>query len=396
VASKDKPYRVYRGGRVKGPIRPEDQKRTSRRGRLRDGEDPYAGGQDARPRRRHGRRWLRIGLVLILLVLVLAVVWGVLGYLAFRSGVQDANDRLDSRVDRVLAPQGGSILSNPTSVLVLGTDEAEGRQGPFRSDAMLLVRTDPDEHRVALLSIPRDLRVEIGGHGAQKINAAYAFGGATLAVNTVKRLTGIPVNHVVVMNFAEFREVIDALGGVTVDVPRKILSNPFDCPRATKAECARFEGWRFSRGEQTMRGKRALIYARIRENQLDPRESDLDRGRRQQQVLQAVADEVVSFKTYLRMPFIGDSLVKPLATDMSANELLQLAWVEYRTPADGTIRCRLGGTIADIGGVSYILGSEENISVVNMVTGDSAPQPPPPGSGPFGPGCLVGKDAGGG
>jgi LCP family protein required for cell wall assembly len=395
VASKDKPYRVYRGGRVKGPIRPEEPGEKTRRGRRGDGEDPSAGRARKKPRR-PARRWLRVGLILVLVFVLLVLVWAVLGYLAFRSGVKEANDRLDSRVERVLAPQDGSILSNPSTVLVLGTDEAKGRQGPFRSDAIMLIRTDPDEHRIALLSIPRDLRVEIPGRGPDKVNAAYAYGGATLAVNTVRRLTGVPINHVIVMNFADFEEVIDALGGVTIDVPRRILSNPFDCPFKTKAQCARFKGYRFAKGEQELSGSRALIYARIRENQLNPSESDVTRGQRQQQVLEAVADKVTSFGSFVRMPFIGDDLVKPLATDLSTNQLIELGWVKYRTPSSGTIRCRLGGTIADLGGVSYILGSEENVSVIAMVTGESAPQPPPPGSGQFGPGCFVGRSPGSG
>jgi polyisoprenyl-teichoic acid--peptidoglycan teichoic acid transferase len=395
VAPKDKPYRVYRGGRVKGPIRPETTKESGRRGRRRDGDAPSAPAQ-ARRRRPPVRRWLRVGLILLVVLVLATSVWAVLGYLAFRSGIKRANDRLDSRVGRVLAPQQGSILSNPSTVLVLGTDEAKHRRGPFRSDAIMLVRTDPDEHTIALLSIPRDLRVEIPGHGLDKINAAFAFGGPTLAVSTVRRLTGVPINHVVVMNFAEFQDVIDTLGGVTIDVPGKILSNKFDCPRGTRAKCARWKGWRFRKGTQEMDGHRALIYARIRENQLNPGESDITRGQRQQQVLEAVADEVVGFTSFLRMPFMGDDLVKPLATDLSANQFLELGWVKYRTPDSGTIRCRLGGTIADLGGVSYILGSEENVSVVAMVTGESAPQPPPPGRGPFAPGCFVGRSPGSG
>lgn len=282
-------------------------------------------------------------------------------------------------------------MSNPSTILVLGTDEGPNRQGPFRSDAIMIVRTDPDEHRMALLSIPRDLRVEIPGRGPDKVNAAYAFGGPTLAIRTIERLTGMPVNHVVVVNFDRFREVIDTLGGVTIDVPKRILSNKFDCPRSTQAECDRWPGWRFKRGEQTMNGRRALVYARVRMNQLDPRDNDITRGERQQAVLQAVADEVTSFSTFLRMPFIGDDLVAPLTTDLSANELVQLGWVKYRTPSSGVIRCRLGGTIASIDGQSVIIGTEENASVIAMVTGDSAPQPPPPGAGLFGPGCRVGR-----
>ena len=386
MASKDKPYRVYRGGRVKGPVRPEVPKEKAGKGR--DGDDPYE-RKPSKPKRR-GRRWLKIGLLVIALLIVLVVVWAVLGYLAFRSGVQEANDRLDPQVENALTPGDGSLLSNPRTILVLGTDEGPGREGPFRSDAIMVVRTDPDEDRIALLSIPRDMRVDIPGRGLDKINAAYAFGGPTLAVRTVQNLTGLRLNHVVVLNFSEFKDVVDALGGITVNVKRPILSNKFDCPRATQAQCDRWKGWRFRKGEQELDGRRALVYARVRQNQLDPADNDITRGGRQQEVLEAIADEITSFRTFLRMPFIGDELVKPLATDLSANELIQLGWVKYRTPASGTINCRLGGTIADVNGQSVILGSEENASVIAMVTGDTAPQPPPPGSGPFGPGCTVG------
>jgi LCP family protein required for cell wall assembly len=388
VASKDKPYRVYRGGRTKGPV-PRDVPGKERGGRRDGGPDPRARPKARRPRR--GRRWLRIGLVVLLVAVLAVAVWTLLGYLAVRSGVKEANERLDSRAYGALAPGNGLLMSNPSTILVLGTDQGPEREGPFRSDAIMIVRTDPDEHRLALLSIPRDLRVTIPGRGLDKVNAAYAYGGPTLAIRTVRELTGIPINHVVVVDFAEFKDVINALGGVTVNVPKRILSNKFECPRSTQAQCDRWPGWRFRRGEQEMGGKRALIYARVRVNRLDPSDNDITRGERQQAVLQAMSDEITSFGTFVRMPFIGDDLVKPLATDLSAGELIQLGWVKYRTPSSGIIRCRLGGTIADLDGQSVILGSEENVSVIAMVTGESAPQPPPPGSGPFGPGCRVGR-----
>jgi polyisoprenyl-teichoic acid--peptidoglycan teichoic acid transferase len=389
VASKDKPYRVYRGGRVKGPV-PTEPKR---------GREPEPGagtGRDAytRPkpsRRRRAGRWLRVGLVVLIVLLLATAVWGLLGYLAFRSGVKDANERLGSRASAALTPQDGLVLSNPSTILVLGTDEGPTREGPFRSDAIMIVRTDPDEHRIALLSIPRDLRVEIPGRGLNKVNAAYALGGPTLAIRTIQGLTGIPLNHVIVVNFSKFREVINTLGGITVDVPKPILSNKFACPFDTKARCDRWAGWRFNKGEQEMDGRRALVYARIRVNQLDPSENDLTRGERQQAVVQATADEITSFGTFLRLPFIGDDLVAPLATDLSANQFLQLGWVKRRTPSSGILRCRLGGTIADIDGQSYIIGSEDNASIIAMVEGKAAPQPARPGSGTFGPACQVGR-----
>jgi LCP family protein required for cell wall assembly len=387
VSSKDKPYRVYKGGRAKGPIRHEPLKHEDGGS---DGDAyAYKGPKPARKPRRWRRRilWVLVGLI------VLALVWALLGYLAFRRGVKDANKRLDPLAARALTPQDGLMLSNPSNTLVLGVDvgskSRQGTQG--RSDSIVLVRTDPDHHRIALVSIPRDLRVDIARHGDEKINAAYAFGGATLAIKTVERVTGLPINHVVVVDFSTFGEVVDALGGITVNVPKPILSNKFECPRATQAACARWPGWRFRKGEQEMDGHTALIYSRIRENQLDPSENDFTRGGRQQAVIQAIADKVTSFNTFIRAPFIADDLVRPLATDLSAAQILQLAWVKRRTPSSGWLRCRLGGTIADIGGVSYVIGSEENVSVIAMITGKTAPQPPLPGSGLFGPGCLVGK-----
>jgi LCP family protein required for cell wall assembly len=387
VASKNKPYRVYRGGRVKGPVPTRSGTGTDAAGG--DGKDSYARPKPSRPRRR--RRWLRIGLIVVLIVVLLVVVWSVLGYLAFRSGVKEANERLDPRAYEALTQQDGLVLSNPSTILVLGTDEGRGREGPFRSDAIMLARTDPDEHRIALLSIPRDLRVEIPGHGLDKVNAAYAYGGPSLAIRTVEALTGIPINHVVVVSFVRFREVIDTLGGVTINIPKPILTDKFACPRETEAECARWRGYRFEKGQETMNGRRALIYARVRVNKLDPADNDLTRGQRQQAVLQAVADEITSFGTYLRLPFIGDELVAPLATDLSANQLLQLGWVKRRTPSSGLLRCQLGGSIADIDGQSFIIGSEDNASIIAMVEGKTAPQPPRPGAGLFGPGCQVGK-----
>ena len=388
MAPKEKPYRVYRGGRLKGPVRPEPLRRERR-----EATDGSGARPGAKPARRSWRRWLKVMLVVLALVLVLGVVWGVLGYLSFRGGVKDANERLPRGAQAALAPQDGLLLTSPTNILVLGIDEGgvRGRGGTARSDAILVIRSDPDAGRMAQLSIPRDLRVQIPGRGGfDKINAAYAYGGPALAIRTVQSVTGLDINHVVVVDFSTFPQVIDALGGVSIDVPRPILSNRFECPRASDAACSRWKGWRFRKGQQEMDGKRALIYARIRQNQLDPNESDITRGERQQAVIQAIGDEVVSFGMFVRGPFIAGDLVRPLATDLSANQLVQLGWRKFRTPDSGRLRCRLGGVPVSEGGVSYIQGSEENRSVIAMVTGQSAPQPPPPGSGPFGPGCVVG------
>ena len=117
----------------------------------------------------------------------------------------------------------------------------------------------------------------------------------------------------------------------------------------------------------------------------------MTRGERQQRVLQALASKLTSPTTLVRMPVVGDDLLRPLATDLTTAEFAQLAWVKFRAPEGRALHCRLGGSASTIGGQSYIVSTQENFAVIQMVTGRSAPQPPPPGSGPFGPGCVVGS-----
>jgi LCP family protein required for cell wall assembly len=319
-------------------------------------------------------------------------VWGLTSWLAFRSGVKDANARLDPGTRAALDTQGGLVLSHPTTVLLLGTDHNRvgGREGDRHSDSIMLVHTDPDRHRISYLSVPRDLLVEIPGAGRQKVNAAMQIGGPALALKTVRGFTGLPINHVVIVDFADFEDLIDSLGGVEVDVPKPILSNRFDCPYATAARCRAWPGWRFAKGSQHMDGRRALIYSRVRENRLDPSESDFTRAERQQRVLEAIGAKLTGVGTLVKLPFVGDDLLKPLATDLSAGQFLQLGWLKFRAPSGRALHCRLGGQGSSIGGQSVIEPSEDNRQVIGMVLGVTAPQPPAPGSGLYGPGCTIG------
>jgi anionic cell wall polymer biosynthesis LytR-Cps2A-Psr (LCP) family protein len=138
-----------------------------------------------------------------------------------------------------------------------------------------------------------------------------------------------------------------------------------------------------------MNGWRAQIYSRIRENQLNPADTDITRGERQQQVIRAVESKLASFSTFLKLPFNGDTLVAPLATDLSAWQFLQLGWVLKRSPNSKSLHCRLGGS-SDASGTSDIVPSEENRGVIGAVTGSTAPQPPNRALGLFAPGCFVG------
>jgi len=387
MARVEKPYRVYKGGRVKGKVpleRPQRQPRP-------DGREP---GQPRvrRPRRRWSwRKRILVGLVVLIL---LALVWGAIGFLRFRQGVDAANTRLDKSapgIRTVLAKQNGLLLNKPTTILLLGTDHVNNDQRATlnHSDSIMLLRTNPDRHRLAYLSIPRDLRVDIPGYGEQKINAAMQIGGPALAARTIEHFTGLGINHVMVVDFSAFRDLIDNIGGIDIDVPERILSNPFDCPYDVR-RCQTWKGWRFGKGVQHMDGRRALVYSRIRENQLNPADSDITRGERQQAVLRATLRKLLGVGTYFKLPFNGSTLVRPLTTDLSAAQFVQLGWVLKRAPQSKALHCRLGGS-GDPAGSSDIIPSEDNLAVIQEVTGAAAAQPPRPGSGPYGPGCVVGS-----
>ncbi|MGZ4257236.1 MAG: LCP family protein [Gaiellaceae bacterium] len=389
----EKPYRRYRGGRVKGRVPtggaqkpPPRTPRPSRDGKERyrgPGPRPAAVAQGARK-----IRWGReIGIAIVVVVLFF-VFWALLGYLTFRGGVSAANKRLPQSARSALTPDEGSMLDSSTSILLLGTDHslAVSRSGEQHSDSITLLRTDPAHHRLYYLSIPRDLRVQIPGYGDAKINTAFQVGGPRLAARTIAGYTDIPVNHLIVVNFSQFRDLIDKVGGIDVNIPRAIVSK-FDCPFASAARCAGWQGWRFAKGKQHLNGRRALIYSRVRKNALQPSESDITREQRNQQVLQALMSKLASFGTFMRMPFIGDALMKPLATDLSANQFIELGWNKFR--AGNSIHCRLGGI--STGG--DITPSEDNAKVILMVLGKSAVQPPAPSGDTYPPGCVYGNPA---
>src|SRR5262249_17925450 len=154
------------------------------------------------------------------------IVWAVAGYLSVESGVSAANKRVPAKVRAALSPDAGSLYDTGTNILLVGTDHATGKGAQTRSadqhgDSLTLLHTDPGRGRLVYLSVPRDLWVNIPGHGYSKINAAMEYGGPTLAIKTINRLLGrkLRVNHVVFVDFNQFEKLIDALGGITVNVP---------------------------------------------------------------------------------------------------------------------------------------------------------------------------------
>lgn len=214
----------------------------------------------------------------------------------------------------------------PVTVLLLGADRRPGQEVTPRSDAVLVARIDPARRRVALLSLPRDLWVAIPGHGNNRLNAAYLWGerdgppgnGLALARATVSEALGAPIDYAAVVDFRGFAGIIDALGGVTVDVPRPLVDHQF--PTADY----RVTTVRFAAGRQRMDGATALAYARIRHP-----DSDFERARRQQAVLVAIAErlrERGDLATWFAARRVSAALVGYVQTDMPVERMLELAW----------------------------------------------------------------------
>src|SRR4029079_17398544 len=189
------------------------------------GSDGGSGRQVVR-RERRGWTWKRWTWVTLVALLVCVVLWGAAGFFAVRSGVKDANARLPVGTASVLAKQNSLMLSSSTNILLRGTARSTNgqavRDADQHSDSMMLLHTDPGRHRLVYLSIPRDLRAAIPGYGEQKINAAMQLGGPKLAIKTADALFGpeLQVNHVVVVDMAAFQQLIDAVGGIDINVPQ--------------------------------------------------------------------------------------------------------------------------------------------------------------------------------
>jgi LCP family protein required for cell wall assembly len=289
------------------------------------------------------------------IVLVLVLGWLTLGLLAVRSSVSQANERLDPRARAVLAPSG-ALLTDPTTLLLIGVDDQAN------SDTLQLLRFDPNRQLQATLAIPRDLRVNVPGYGDEKINAAYAAGGSALAIRTVAEYTGLPVEHVMVIDFDGLEQVVDAVGGIEVDNPGNIRS-------VFGAEL-----YTFPKGPLKLNGEEALAYARVRKNILNPSDSDVSRGQRQQAVISALRAKAASPSGLLRLRNVATSLGGAFATDLTLWQFLQLGYLDAR--ASTKLRCNLGGTPAPLDGQDVLIpDGAGNRRVLGEFLGNAAVQP---------------------
>jgi polyisoprenyl-teichoic acid--peptidoglycan teichoic acid transferase len=240
---------------------------------------PPSGDHEPPPKRK--RYWWRFTLASLTIVLVVgaATATVILRYADSIAAELGHSNRL-SKLQRYLAKVQ---VGDPENILILGSDKrANFEEDPGRSDTTILLRLDPDRNEIALMSIPRDLEVEIPGYGTEKFNAAYTYGGPKLTLQVVKELTGLPINHVVNVDFLGFVRAVDAIDCVYIDVDRRYYhSNVGVAPSEQYSEI------NVKPGYQLLCGKKALQYVRYRHT-----DTDIVRSARQQDFLSAARQRV--------------------------------------------------------------------------------------------------------
>jgi LCP family protein required for cell wall assembly len=295
-----------------------------RRGRGRAGargEVPLS-PQDSRATR-FANWWRRLTVKRAVLGLVgLIIAWLLLSLVLFLISSHFERTSPPANVAGVLDP-AGYPLTSANNILVLGSDRrpkgskepGADTSGPSRSDSIMLMRVGGGHS--ARLSIPRDTVLEIPGHGLQKINAAYAFGGPALSISVIKRYLDIPINHIVEVNFEDFPQLIDAMGGVDYTG---------DCIVSRVDGGFRNGGFtlRLAKGTHHLNGKQALALARTRENLCRPNETDLQREEHQQALFTDMKRRLTSPSSFFRLPLIAWNAPPAIISDMSGPTLLGL------------------------------------------------------------------------
>ncbi len=306
-------------------------------------------------------KWLKV-------TIIVALVLANLAALAFGWVVQTGNNLLsgadtDSEVVGVLDPTSGGSRT----FVIVGSDTREGldslenfgNAGGQRSDVVMLVRIDPSTGGAQMLSIPRDLRVEIPGHGTDKINAAFAYGGPSLLVETLKSNLNVEVNHYVQMDFVGFQALVDEIGGIEMSFPNQArdAKSGLDVPA----------------GSQTLDGFQALAYARSRSYQelqngswVSVDANDIGRTERQQDVMRAIVSRMKRPGSIAEAGDIASSMANHMTIDaeLAGESVAAMVW-DFRGLLAGSIDGTTRPTYSEnIGGSSFQIAQQPEADAV--------------------------------
>jgi LCP family protein required for cell wall assembly len=297
------------------------------------------------------RRIRKVSLIFIAIVLALL---GYGGYFAFQT-LQAANKTYNdlNRAKSDLRDEEVSISKDPISILIMGVENYQSDNDRGRTDTLMVATFNPDEKNLQLLSIPRDTLVEIVGRGIEdKINHAYAFGGKEMTINTVENFLDIPIDYYATVNFEAFKNVVDILGGITVEVPFDFEQNSDD---------RKAEKLQFYEGEMELDGRYALAYARMR--MADPR-GDIGRNERQQQVIKAIIKKALSPTVITKVDDLIQEVGRNVETNMHISEGLAFFNKYSDFNVDRIEQLKLETYPERINGIHYQIADENSLEEV--------------------------------
>jgi LCP family protein required for cell wall assembly len=320
---------------------PEEARHTVQASPIKEGESrPAASVVGAASRSKKKKSYLLewtlpIGVLGLFVGVVFAAV--VLGWIVSQVRAQQASATVFGDIDAPTATPNATpnpdFMATPipswegserVTVLLLGADARPGETNarPL-TDSIMLLMLDPDEQVASVLSIPRDLYMEVPGYGLQRINTAYPLGGGPLAKETLSYNFGIRIDYFVLLNFESFTRFVDEIGGIEVNVPATINDTRYPASCETRSNCG-YDPFYIEAGLQTLDGETALKYARTRQA-----DNDISRAERQQLVLFAIRDKVASPTTFptlvSRAPQLYESLSSGIVTDMTLEQMIALA-----------------------------------------------------------------------
>lgn len=254
-----------------------------------------------------------------------------------------------SLLDRAKETPKDELLTakDKATIMIMGVDERSDDVG--RSDTLMVATIDPQKNEASLLSIPRDTRVAIPKNGYDKINAAYAYGGEKLTQRTVEDFLGIRMDHYVIINTHAFQKIIDAIGGIDIDVEKRMYyEDPWDDDGGLVID--------LRPGRQHMDGKTAVTYVRYRDE-----EGDIGRVKRQQKFMRACVDAVTTPTILPRLPSIIASVIDSVKTDLSVRQMLEFIGTLKQAQAKGLRTDMVPGRPLYIEGISYWIPDMEQL-----------------------------------
>jgi LCP family protein required for cell wall assembly len=289
--------------------------------------------------------WITLSIVGVISIAIAAYVYSIYNSVeqaANKMYEQPTREKSEKRVKQVEI-----VDQEPISVLIMGVDERANDRG--RSDTLIVMTVNPEKQSMQMVSIPRDTRTEIIGRGFDdKINHSYAFGGTDMALATVENFLDIPIDYYIKVNMESFKDIVDTVGGVTVN-------NPFQFT---------YEGSTFNQGELNLNGVEALKYSRMRYD--DPR-GDFGRQDRQKQVILGIIQKGASFSSLTKFDDVLDVLGTNVKTNLSFDQMVDIQ-ANYKDARHNLEQFQVSGSGTKINGIYYfIVPEQERLSLSNKL-----------------------------